>query len=204
MTTMAKSERARLLEAMLEEMAEKGYREVEVEGAMQRAGIGDRECLAEFDNRDACLFAAYEHLAERLIESATACCDSSVEWPERVRSGLVSLLDTLAARPELTKAVVRTFPAIRPEAYAQYLRLLEGFAPFFAEGRAFSGAGDELPDQVEMLAVGAAEAIIFDEIMAERTAQLPALLPSILFSVLVPFVGPDRASAAMRSAAEVA
>jgi AcrR family transcriptional regulator len=201
MTTMAKSERARLLAAMLEEMAEKGYREVEIEGAMHRAGIAG---AAEFDDKDACLFAAYEHQAKRLLESATARCDPGEEWPERVRYALASLLDTLAAQPELAKVVVRTFPAIRPDAYAQYLSLLEAFAPYLEEGRAFSEVGDELPSQIEMLAVGAAEAIIFDEIMAGRTAKLPALMPSILFSILVPFLGPDKASAAMQSAAQAA
>jgi hypothetical protein len=191
MTTMAKREqRARLFDAMLEEMAEKGYREVEIEGAVQRAGIIDRDCMVEFDDRDACLFAAYENLGERLIESATERCNSSGEWSERVRCGLVSLLDALAARPELAKVVVRTFPAIRPDAYRRYLSLLEAFAVFFEEGRALSEVGDELPDQVEMLAIGA--------------ASLPSLAPSILFSVLVPFIGPDRASAAMQSAAQAA
>jgi AcrR family transcriptional regulator len=204
MTTMAKSERARLLDAMLEEMAEKGYGGVEIEEAMHRAGIADVAGSAEFDDKDACLFAAYKHHGKRLLESATEQCDSGEEWPERVRRALASLLDTLAARPELAKVVVRTFPAIRPDAYAQYLNLLEAFAPFLEEGRAFSEVGDELPSQVEMLAVGAAEAIIFDEIMAGRTAKLPALMPSILFSVLVPFLGPDQASAAMQNAARAA
>jgi AcrR family transcriptional regulator len=202
MTTMAKPERARLLDAMLEEMAEKGYRKVEIEGAMRRAGITGRDCAVEFDNRDACLFAAYEHLAERLIKSATEQCHADEKWPERVRCGLASLLDTLASQPDLAKVVVRTFPAVRPDTYARYLSLLEAFAPLLEEGRACSEIAEELPKEVEMLAIGAAEAIIFDEIMAGRTASLPALMPSILFSVLVPFVGPDKASAAMRSAAQ--
>jgi hypothetical protein len=51
-----------------------------------------------------------------------------------------------------------------------------------------------------MLAVGAAEAIVFEEIEAGRAAQLPALAPAILFSVLVPFLGPEAASAEMQKA----
>jgi hypothetical protein len=53
---------------------------------------------------------------------------------------------------------------------------------------------------VEMLAVGAAEAIIFEEVEAGRAAQLPGLGPAILFSVLVPFLGPERASVEMERA----
>jgi len=66
------------------------------------------------------------------------------------------------------------------------------------------GTGVELPREVEMFAVGAAEAIIFEEIEAGRAAQLPVLAPAILFSVLVPFVGPEAASAEMERASDVA
>jgi hypothetical protein len=53
---------------------------------------------------------------------------------------------------------------------------------------------------VELLAVGAAEAIIFGEVDAGRAGRLPQMLPEILFSVLVPFMGPDRAADEMRTA----
>ena len=54
-----------------------------------------------------------------------------------------------------------------------------------------------------MLAVGAAEAIVFEEIEAGRAARLPALGPAILFSILVPFLGPDGASAEMKTAGQL-
>ena len=57
----------------------------------------------------------------------------------------------------------------------------------------------ELPGEVELLAVGAAEAIVFEQIQAGRTARLGELGPEILFSVLVPFVGTAAASAAMEA-----
>lgn len=46
-----------------------------------------------------------------------------------------------------------------------------------------------------MLAIGAAEAIICEEIQAGRTAQLPAMAPTILVALLAPFLGNERALA---------
>jgi hypothetical protein len=69
------------------------------------------------------------------------------------------------------------------------------------EGREYSEADEELPTEVELLAVGAAEAIIFAEVDAGRAQRLPGMMPEILFSVLVPFMGPDRAADEMRNAA---
>jgi hypothetical protein len=202
MSTLTRSERERLLDAMLEEMAERGCRGVEVESAIQRAGIADREAIEQLGGHDAWLFAAYDHLAERLVGRATEGCDATEEWSLRVRRGLEVLLEVLAANPEMTRMTVRSFPGLRPAAHARYMSLLEAFVPYLREGRKLSGAGERLPSEVEMLAVGAAEAIVFDEVQANRIERLPSLMPAILFSVLVPFVGPERASAAMQRAAQ--
>jgi hypothetical protein len=51
-----------------------------------------------------------------------------------------------------------------------------------------------------LLALGAAEAIVLEEVEAGRTEGLPALAPAILFSRLVPFLGPEEAAAEMRRA----
>ena len=107
----------------------------------------------------------------------------------------------LACRPGLARVLTRSFPAIGPAAHARYQAFVEGFAPLLEEGRELSGMGAELPAEVELLAAGAAEAIVFEEIEAGRVESLPALGPAILFSVLVPFLGPEAASAEMARAA---
>jgi len=197
---MESAARERLLEAMLIELTEKGYKGMILEDVLVRSGISQVDFEAEFGDKDACLFAAYERLTEQLIGRATERCDSGEAWPERIRRGLETLLSEFAAQPETARVLTRSFPAIRPDAYRHYMEFVEAFTPFFREGRAFSGVAEELPEEVEMLAVGAAEAIIFEEIEAGRATRLPAMMPAILFSLLVPFMGPDEASAAMQVA----
>lgn len=96
--------------------------------------------------------------------------------------------------------MTRLFPGIRPATYQRYVDLLARFLPYMKEGREYSEVEEELPGEVELLAVGAAEAIIFAEIDADRAGRLPKMAPEILFSVLVPFMGPDRAADEMRNA----
>ncbi len=204
MNTVEQFERARLLDAMLEEVAEKGYRGAEVEAALRRAWLDGEEWSAEFGDKDACLFAAYEQLTERLARKTGEGCSLDEDWPQRVRCGLEALLEELAGAPAVAQLLIRAFPSISPEARGRYQEFVESFAPLLQGGREFSGMGAELPAEVEMLAVGAAEAIVFEEIEAGRAAQLPALAPAILFSVLVPFLGPEAASAEMQKASEAA
>lgn len=198
---MDAQQRDTLLRAMLEELVTRGYGEASVERAREAAGVSAADFETEFSSKDECLFAAYECLTEKVVARASADCDQANPWPDRVRVGLESLLQAIAAYPEMARALTRSFPGIRPAAYERYVHLLSRLVPFMREGREYSGVEEELPGEVELLAVGAAEAIIFGEVDAGRAERLPGMLPEILFSVLVPFMGPDRAADEMRSAA---
>ena len=197
---MEGARREALLMAMLSELGEKGYGETSIERACEVAGISVAEFEAEFGDMDTCLFAAYDHLADRILTQATAGCEAGDPWPERIRAGLIALLALVASDPEMARVMTRSFPGVRPATYQCYVELLERFLPFMKEGREYSEVEEELPIEVEMLAIGAAEAIIFSEVDAGRSAGLPAMAPEILFSVLVPFMGPDRAADEMRAA----
>jgi AcrR family transcriptional regulator len=199
---MDEDQRFNLLTAMLMELGENGYGDASLARAAQAAGIRPEEVEAEFGDKDSCLFAAYDLLCEEVMaRTSGVSCSPEASWPERIRSGLAVLLREIAAYPVLAQVATRSFPAIRPAAYQRYVDLLGRFRPYFEEGRDYSGLGEKLPEEVELLAVGAAEAIIFSEVDAGRANRLPGMMPEILFSVLVPFIGPDRASDEMRSAA---
>ncbi|HMC49015.1 MAG TPA: hypothetical protein VKH20_00055 [Solirubrobacterales bacterium] len=198
---MNEQRREELLRAMLIELAGNGYNNASVERALTETDVSVAEFEAEFGDKDRCLFAAYDQLTEMVVAKASAKCEYSDPWPVRVRAGLETLLSALAAHPQLAVALTRSFPAIRPAAYQRYVALLSRFVPLMHEGREYSEVDEELPGEVELLAVGAAEAIIFGEVDAGRAERLPQMLPEILFSILVPFMGPDRAADEMRSAA---
>jgi hypothetical protein len=197
MSAVMGEERVRLLEAMLEELVEKGYSEVEIPNAVQRAHLHGEQWSALYVDKDACLVAAFEQLTEQLRGAICEGCASGGDWPERVAGGLRMLLLRLAARAAMAEALARSFPAIGPAAQARYQAFVESLAPLLAEGREFSGIAEQLPEEVELLAVGAAEAIVFDQIQAGRTTGLVAMGPEILFSMLVPFIGAAPAAKAM-------
>ncbi len=171
------------------------------------ADVTEADFAAEYADLDACLADAYERLTARLDAAVRAGCSigvnwlvaAEIEWPVRVRGGLEALLAELADNPKLARALTRAYPALGPAQQARYQAFVESFAPQFRAGRELAGVEAELPDEVEMLAVGAAEAIVFEEIAAGRTEQLPTMGSSILFSILVPFLGPGAAAEAERA-----
>jgi len=195
---MEPTARERLLETALAELSEDGHGEVDLARVLGEVGVSQAEFESEFGDLDTCLSAAYEQLTRRLDAAVRAGCRladaSGADWPERVRRGLEALLAELAANPRLTQALVRGFPSRGPREQGRYRAFVESFGSMLAAGRSLAEPEDELPREVEALAVGAAEAILFEEIDAGRAGELPVTAPAILFSILVPFIGPARAA----------
>jgi AcrR family transcriptional regulator len=197
MSTVMRPERTRLLEAMLEELVEKGYPEVEVEAAIRRARLVGGGWTRQFPDKDSCLVAAFEELTAELRTAIVEGCLSATGWPDQVAGGLRVLLGRLSERAAIAEGLARIFPSIGPEALRRYHAFVESLAPLLAGGRAFVDLDEDLPAEVELLAVGSVEAIVFEQIQLGRTAGLMAMAPEILFSLMVPFTGPQMAVRAM-------
>lgn len=192
--------REAILQSLLLELDQHGHEGLELRSVCDRAGISEAEFKAEFVDLDQGLFTAYECLSDRLLERVRSSYAKEPVWPEKVRSGLAAVLTAIAENPRLAAVATRGFPAIGPGAYRLYVGLIDRFAALMAEGRDSAPVEGQLPAEVELMAVGAAESLIFAEIDAGNAGRLPAMLPDLLFSVLVPFLGPERAAEEMQSA----
>ncbi len=210
---MQPATRERLLEIALVALAEDGRQGLEPAALAARAEIAQAELAAEFDGLDDCLNAAYEQLTGRLVEVAQAGCergrghvlDGAEAWTAGVRGGLEALLGALAASPAQALALMSSYPALGATQRNRYEEFCAGFASLLREGRELGAErGAHLPGGVEMLAVGAAESIVFEAVLSGRTAALAEMAPAILFSLLVPFVGAKTATAEMVKAASAA
>jgi AcrR family transcriptional regulator len=195
--------RERLLSSMTTSVAENGYGALTIAEVVERAGLETDDFYRHFPNKEACALAAYDWVVgEALSRFGEAYASAGASsWPLAVRRGLRALLKAIAEHPDAAKMATLEVPPIGPEAHRRYRAMVERFATFMSDGREYAERGDELPEQVEIMALGGAEVIIFDEISAGRTGKLPEMLREILFTLLVPFLGPEEAAAEMQAAA---
>jgi AcrR family transcriptional regulator len=209
-TEMEPLVRERLQEAALTQLGREGREGMSTEALLVAAGVSEADFAGAYADLDACLDDAYERLTMQLDVAVQVGCatggglpmDAEIFWPERVRGGLEALLAELAARPELASTLTRRYPALGPARQARYQRFVESFVSALRVRRAVGGVDGGLPGEVDSLAVGAAEAIVFEEIAAGRTVELPGMMPSILFSLLVPYLGAAGAAEEMRKAGQ--
>lgn len=199
-TEIGAGERARLHDAILAELANQGLEGIRLDHVLERAGVSAADFASNYEGVEDCLAEAYASLTgrlDRVVREACRAAGADGDWAARVRAGIGALLDELAGDPVRAMALVHSFPASGQRAQARFQAFVESFAPLLEGGRAAAGLDAELPGEVETLAVGAVEAIVFEEVVSGRAAGLRDLAPAVTFSVLVPFIGPSRAGAAM-------
>jgi AcrR family transcriptional regulator len=195
-----RSERERLLEAMVRMAAAKGYEATTVADVVEFAGVS-RETFDEmFDGKEACFLEAYEAVFDVLVAHVTAAFEAAADepWPEQIAAGLRALVELMATEADIARMAMVEVTAAGDDARERYRALLTRFTPFLEKGRTYSGQGEELPADTARFAVGGATSMIFDEVRAGRGPELKRILPDLVFAVLMPYLGPEAAEDEMR------
>ncbi|HEU4907035.1 MAG TPA: TetR/AcrR family transcriptional regulator [Solirubrobacterales bacterium] len=195
-----RSERERILEAMVRMSAAKGYEATTVEDVLEYAGVTRENFDEMFADKEACFLEAYDAVFDVVIAHVTAAfaAASDQPWPEKIAAGLGALVELLAMEADIARMAMVEATAAGDDARERYRAMFTRFTPFLEEGRTYSGQGDELPADTARFAVGGAASMIFDEVRAGRGPELKRILPDLVFAVLMPYLGPEAAEDEMR------
>lgn len=197
---LVRSQRERLLEAMLRVAAAKGYEATTVNDVIEVAGVSRATFDEMFEDKSACFLEAYEAVFDVLVAHVTAAFESAAgePWPERIAAGLRAMVGLLSVEADIARLSMVEVTAAGDDARARYRAALSRFTPFLEEGREYSKQGEELPADTARFAIGGATSMIFDEIRAGRGPELKRILPDLVFAVLMPYLGPEEAEDEMR------
>ena len=106
------SHRGRLLAGLAESIREHGYAPTTVAEIVARAKTSRRTFYEHFEDRDACLLALFDLMAERLVRVLTEAAAGERPYLERLDDTLAAYLDHVAADPALMRAMILELPAI--------------------------------------------------------------------------------------------
>jgi AcrR family transcriptional regulator len=193
------SQRERMVEAMIQVVAEQGLAETTVADIIATAGVSRATFYEQFDDKEDCFVAAYATVMERMLAFVAEgfASDDSDDWIERLRGGIRSLLRYLARNPVAVRVgIVEGFGA-GPRAREQYQRAVSAFFPFLDAGREVIDHPERVPGETARVIVGGISALIFNEAAAGSAKRLPELLPEMIYLAVVPFKGHEAAMKAM-------
>ncbi|HEV2858033.1 MAG TPA: TetR/AcrR family transcriptional regulator [Solirubrobacterales bacterium] len=185
---MVENQRARLVEGMIETVAEVGYGKATIANVIAAAKVSRKTFYESFANREACYRAAYEASFEFLRERVTAGASSS-EWADSVRGGLASFLETLGAHPPLATFFLISPASVGDEvAERHHAAIRELVEVLLAKMPAGAGAEAAAEIRTDALAGGLARLTAM-QVSGGRAAELPGLLPDLVELFLRPYLG---------------
>lgn len=112
---VARNQRERLIAAMAEVCAEKGYAGTTVADVARRAGVSTASFYRQFKGRQECMLASFEELSERLSEEVERACGGEGGPAEQVRTAIRTAATLLAGDLPTARLLTVEVVAVGPE-----------------------------------------------------------------------------------------
>jgi AcrR family transcriptional regulator len=190
---IAESQRERLIAAVAEIAAERGYRAATITEVVKQASVSTRDFYEHFASTEECFLAAFEALLshlEALIREATGAVS---DWPHQVIAALRAALGFFAAEPGLARVCLIEPVTATPAIAIRFRQAVLDCVPLIARGRAELASGSGLPESTEDSLLGGLISLTSRAILAGESERLPELLPDLVEFMLSPYVGAERA-----------
>jgi AcrR family transcriptional regulator len=184
-----RSQRRRIIEAMVSSGAEKTYPATTISDIVSRASISRTTFYKRFSGKRDCFDAALDSCIEETWAVASETCSASDPPSVTVRKASAAMLELMAAKPALAQLLTGDAVMVDPSVVGRYRKLL--IPPL--EGLFDTGGRQPRPQMSPPLAFGRAQLLIFTEIAAGRSHRLRELNPEIVYLALAPFAGHDEA-----------
>ena len=178
------SQRERLVRAMLETVAERGYEATTVPDVVARARVSRNAFYEFFDDKIDCFIAACDDAAAEMLDQLLSLV-SEPDWIRALRRGMRDYLAWWSERPAFARAYFVGLPAAGERAMAQRDRQYKFFRAMFADlGRRARAEQTGLPPLSPLaprVLVLAITELIAEEVRSGRTARLGELEPDVFF-----------------------
>jgi AcrR family transcriptional regulator len=180
---VAASQRARLMAAITELLAEGGYAAVTVGELARRAGVSRGAFYEHFGSKEACLLAAYDEFAARLVGSMIREVDDDTPWDEFIDAALGGYLAALDDDPVAARAFIVEMDSAGPAARRRRRDAVHGFAALLADRHAAMRRRDPslgaLPERAYLgLALGV-RGLVHEALEDGSPAALRSLAPEV-------------------------
>jgi len=197
---IAHSQRERILTAMAQICAKKGYGAATIRDICDAAGVSRATFYELFKDKEDCFHAAMELSLADAMGRIVAVYSPDKPWATMVRDAAAAFLDLLASRPTFARMALVEAPSSGERAFELYASGKRVLQSLLDRGREDPVEEEAIPSSAGRAALAAAESLIVGQILAGNTARLPELLPDIVYITTVPYLGQEEALRQSREA----
>jgi AcrR family transcriptional regulator len=198
-----RDQRRRILRAIAELVAKRGYDDVTVELVVKRARVSYKTFYKHFGGKEECFIELFDSAfgsTEKAIRERIAEAEGA-SWPDRVVLALGLWIERIVVEPLIARAVIVEAPTVGPSMLGRYERTTKAFVPLFREGRELNPRGGELPATVEDTLSGSIFWSAYQRLIVGEAERLPELLPELIELVLRTYLGQAEAARIARQPA---
>jgi AcrR family transcriptional regulator len=187
-------QRARMLRAAMEVVAEQGFVGMSVARVTSRAGVSRRTFYDLFQDRDDCFLMVFEDamVTASMVVSEVARAEQT--WREQVRAGLGALLMLIDDEPRLGSLLVVDALSAGPNVLERRAQLLSELAVIIDRGRSQARAGRKPPPLTAEGVVGAVFSVVHARMLSHSRQPLIELLGPLMGMIVLPYLGPGVAA----------
>lgn len=168
-----RNQRERLIAAMAEVCAERGYVESSVAEVAKRAGVSTASFYRQFKDKRECMLVSFEELFARLIEALEDACDGEADVASKPRAGARAAAALLAGDRPTARLLSIEILSAGPEGVRAQHRAIERLA-------ALLRGGDQAPTLDAAWARAAAMTALVARRLAEDQLPDPAELEALI------------------------
>ena len=179
------SQNERMLGAMADAVAEKGYGRASVADVIERAGVSRKTFYEHFANKEDCFLAAYDAGADMLLGAIAEAVDGVLpDWLAAVHAGADAYLATLAANPAFARTFMHEVLAAGPSALERRTVIMDRFIDqLLALNAAAREVAPELPEHprhIYVASVGASTELVARQLQEHGPESLPELVGALV------------------------
>jgi AcrR family transcriptional regulator len=173
-------QRLRLALAMIECVAEDGYRSTRVADVIARAGVSRKTFYENFSNKEDCLLATYDFIAAEGIRQIEATYRATSGWPERVEAAIGALFDSAIANPGALRLSLLEITAIGPAGIERRKRTIKHYERFIRDALELAPGTGTVADVSVKAIVGGLNRALYRRVLRGDGEELRALVPDLV------------------------
>lgn len=184
----ASPERQRIVDALIEIAAERGYAETTIELILERAGLErpvfDRHFRGKYD----CFLSAWQEINEGCMREMLEAFNSQESWPDRLRAVACEIVDGLRNDPSRASFAVEVLAA-GDAARARRDMTMRVIASLIDAGRNEMDDPESVPHTTAEALAGSAYGQVYAKVVRGQADELPALVPQLMSAAVMPYLG---------------
>ncbi len=172
-------QRLRLAAAMIECVAEGGYRATRVADVIARAGVSRKTFYEHFANKEDCLLATYDLIAAEAMRRLETAYRQAEGWPGRVEAAIRALFEAAIENPGALRLSLLEIAAVGPAGIERRERSIERYEGFIREALTLAPGEGVVTDVMLKAIVGGLNRVLYRRVHHADAEELRALVPDL-------------------------